>query len=357
MRAARSFLALALLIGPNALWAQASGAGLRRDLERLSRGELVAGLPPADSVTLGPRSIPAGSTVRGTVVARGPVDVFGTVNGSVVSLAGDVTVHRGGVVKGDAISVGGRVRADSGIVEGEMRTMGSLPTLLGSVAAVDVRSPTRRTLDAVRAVSACFAVLLIIALGVVLFAGDNLDEVVHSMEIRFASAFWYGVVGQVLVLPVLVVIVIGLALSLIGILLIPFAVVAYLIAVAGLVTLGFLATSRLVGGALYRSPDAPARVRALIALGIGVALFFFLWLVAALVTWAPLAAMVVRAAALATTWVAMTLGLGAALVSRAGTHRKVAASKRPAELASWQTPTPVTGVVAARRVAGTREGR
>ncbi|HEX9483752.1 MAG TPA: polymer-forming cytoskeletal protein [Gemmatimonadaceae bacterium] len=357
MRAAPSLFALALLIGPRALSAQTSSASLQHDLERLSKGELVAGVPPADSVPAGARSIPAGSTVKGAVVARGPVDVFGTVNGSVVSLTGDVTVHRGGTVTGDAISVGGRVKADSGVVEGEMRTLGSLPTLRGAAAAVDVRSPARQTLDAVRVVAACFAMLLIVAIGVVLFAGDNLDEVVHTIEIRFASAFWYGVVGQLLVLPALVIIVIGLVLSLIGILLVPFVVVAYTIAVAGLVTLGFLATSRLVGGALYRDPAAPARVHALIALGIGVALFFFLWLVAALVTWAPLAAMVVRAAALATTWVAMTLGLGAALVSRAGTHRKVAASARPAELASWLTPTPVTGVVAARRVGGTREGR
>jgi hypothetical protein len=45
----------------------------------------------------------------------------------------------------------------------------------------------------------------------------------------------------------------------------------------------------------------------------------------------------------------MTLGLGAAILSRAGTHRRVAAGTRPVELASWQTPTPLTGVVAARR--------
>jgi hypothetical protein len=58
---------------------------------------------------------------------------------------------------------------------------------------------------------------------------------------------------------------------------------------------------------------------------------------------------VVRAAALAASWAAMTLGLGAAILSRAGTHRRVAAGTRPVELASWQTPTPLTGVVAARR--------
>ena len=72
---------------------------------------------------------------------------------------------------------------------------------------------------------------------------------------------------------------------------------------------------------------------------------------AALLVWAPLAATVVRAAAIAASWAALTLGLGAAILSRAGTHRRVASGSRPVELAAWQTPTPVTGVVAARRPA------
>src|SRR5215218_605779 len=76
-------------------------AGIVRDLERLAKAESIAGLPSPDSVTLGPRTIPSGTTVRGAVVARGPVVVAGRVEGAVVSLAGDVTVARGGVVTGD----------------------------------------------------------------------------------------------------------------------------------------------------------------------------------------------------------------------------------------------------------------
>jgi hypothetical protein len=152
-----------------------------------------------------------------------------------------------------------------------------------------------------------------------------------------------------MILPALALLVVVLAVSLIGILLIPFAVVAYAIAVAGLFTLGFLAVARLIGGALRRASGSTPRSQALSALAVGVAMFFALWTIAALFTWAPLAASVVRAAALAATWAALTLGLGATLLSRAGTHRKVAAGTRPVELAAWQTPTPLTGVVAARR--------
>jgi hypothetical protein len=327
-----------------------SQADNARDLERLAKGERMSRLPSADSVTDGARRILAGTTVNGTVVARGPVDVLGTVTGSVVSLAGDVTVHRGGIVRGDAVAVGGRVVADSGQVDGEMRAMAALPSLVNATGpAIDARTPAQRTLDAVRLVAGTFGVLLIIAIGVLLFAGPNLDEVVGTLERQFAQAFWVGLAGQLLVLPALVVLVVALAVSILGILLIPFAIVAYAIAVAGLVTLGFLAVARLVGGALWRSADASPRMRVLGALAIGVAIFFVLWSVGALLVWAPLAATVVRAAALAATWAAVTLGLGAAILSRAGTHRRIASGGRAVELAAWQTPTPITGVVAARR--------
>ncbi|MDB4890996.1 MAG: hypothetical protein JWL61_2851 [Gemmatimonadetes bacterium] len=359
MSARNRILVTALLLFPGALVAQGSAASktdLNRDLERLSKGEGIVGVPSADSVAPGRRTIPANSTVHGTVVAQGPVDVFGRVEGTVVSLRGDVTVHRGGIITGDALAVGGRVNSDSGQVLGELRAMTALPVVL-SVAKVvaDTRSPAQRAADAARVVIGSFAILLIIALGVLLFAGPNLDEVVATIQRQFARTFWYGVLGQLVVLPVLLLVIVALALTIIGILLIPFAIVAYAIACAGLVTLGFLAVSRLVGGAIWRGENASARARALGAMTIGVAVFFVLWLLASLMVWAPLASTVVRAAAVAVTWSAMTLGLGSAIISRAGTHRRIASGIRPVELAAWQTPTPVAGVVAARRTVGARE--
>ena len=353
VRGPLALLALVLIFVPHVrpLRAQQTGdAGIVRDLERLATRERVVNLPPPDSVTLGPRTIPAGVTVRGAVVARGPVVVAGRVEGSVVSLAGDVTVPRGGVVTGDALAVGGRVIAE-GEVGGEMRAMSSLPAAIApALATADARGSAERTYDGMRKVAGTFGVLLIIAVAVLLFAGSNLDEVVVTLEHRFGRAFWVGLLGQLLILPALVVLLVTLALSLIGILLIPFAIVAYAVAVAGLLTLGFLAVARLVGGAMRHSAgDTTPRSRTLAALAVGLAIFFAHWMVAAAIAWAPLAATVVRAAALAATWAAITLGLGAAILSRAGTHRRVAAGTRPVELASWQTPTPLTGVMAARR--------
>jgi hypothetical protein len=95
------------VVASSAAGAQQAGQRTTSELERLQKGENVDNLPPADSIAPGGRTIPAGTTVNGTVVARGPIVVAGTVNGSVVSLAGGVTVPRGGVVTGDALAVGG----------------------------------------------------------------------------------------------------------------------------------------------------------------------------------------------------------------------------------------------------------
>ncbi|OYV65270.1 MAG: hypothetical protein B7Z72_12395, partial [Gemmatimonadetes bacterium 21-71-4] len=62
---------------------------------------------------------------------------------------------------------------------------------------------------------------------------------------------------------------------------------------------------------------------------------------------------VLRAVAVAVTWVALTAGLGATVLTRAGTqheHPDVTPTPRgPSEPLAWQTPTPVAGVAAARR--------
>ena len=184
-----------------------------------------------------------------------------------------------------------------------------------------------------------------------IFAESNLDGVVTALERGFARSFWLGLAGQVASLPALLVLVVGLAITVLGVLLIPFAIVAYVIAAAGLVTLGFLAVARLTGGALAsdRGTTSPRGVH-LRALVIGLVTYLGIWMIAALFAWNPVIGAVCRAIAIAITWVAATLGLGAALASRAGTQRAVLSSKQSAaDEYAWQTPTPVTGVAAATR--------
>jgi hypothetical protein len=128
--------------------------------------------------------------------------------------------------------------------------------------------------------------------------------------------------------------------------------VAYVIAAAGLVTLGFLAVARLTGsGFASARGTTSARGVHLRALIIGLFVYLAVWIVAALFTWNPVIGAILRALAIAVTWVAATVGLGATLSSRAGTQRSGIGSSKKAQTDeyAWQTPTPVSGVAAATR--------
>jgi hypothetical protein len=313
-------------------------------------------LPDADKFVFGDHTIIERTSVDGPVaVAHGNLDVYGTILGDAVTLDGDVRVHRGGRITGDAWAAGGTVIIEGGVIEGQKRAFGSH---IGTPARAPARPLT--TLETVKLTIGWFAVLMIIGLGVMVFADGNLDGVVLSLERGFGKAFWIGVAGQVLLLPVLIVLTIALAVTVIGALLIPFAIVAYVIAAAGLITIGFLAVARLTGVAFTsdRGTTSPRGVH-LRALFMGLFAYLALWLAAVLFTSTPVVGSVLRAAAIAVTWVATTLGLGAAITSRAGTVRPGNAAGATgggaADELSWQTPTPVTGVAAAtRRVASSR---
>ena len=330
---------------------------VRRQIDQLRARPEGSQVPPADSFTLGPRAIPAAASLRGPIaVAEGSLDVYGRLDGSAYVLNGDIVVHNGGVISGDAMSIGGRVLLDGGRIDGEQLSLSAAPT---AVVQTSRASAPLTTWQSVKLVIGWFAILAIIGLGVLIFAEPNMDGVVESLEGNFARAFWFGVLGEIMALPALVLLCIGLALTILGALLIPFAIVAYAIAVAGLLALGFLAVARLTGRGWSRADDtaAPnaARGANLRALFVGLVLYLGLWLLAAIFTWQPVAGAILRGVALAVSWVAVTVGLGAALLSRAGTRRldpreRAAAARRtaPQDLA-WQTPTPVTGVAAARR--------
>jgi hypothetical protein len=307
-------------------------------------------LPDADHFTLGDRTIAAGTSVEGPIaVARGNLDVFGTVRGGVYAIDGEIRIHRGARVTGDAFAAGGRVVVDGGVIEGERR---SITSPVGASAP----APATRPLDTwqtVKLVLGWFTVLTIIGIGVMVFAEGNLDGVVVALERGIARSFWIGVFGQLVALPVLVVLILALAITVLGILLIPFAIVSYVIAAAGLVTLGLLAVARLTGTGLT-SPAAATSERGvnLRALITGLVLYMSLWLLAAAFTWNPVAGAILRGIAIAVTWVAATVGLGATVVSRAGTQRpgvRGSVRRTASDELSWQTPTPVSGVAAARR--------
>lgn len=333
---------------PLTLQGPSSGsAKLRAQLSLLRLMGYTAALPTVERFTSGNRSIPAGTTVADPVgVVDGNLDVFGTINGAVMVVDGNLRIHPGATINGDAITVRGRITNQGGVVAGETRSLGTLGT-----GAERAPPPPRTTMWALKLTLGWFAVLIIIGVGVMIFAEANLDGVVLALERGVGRSFGAGLLGQLVALPVLAMICVALALTILGILLIPFAIVAYTIAIAGLVTLGFLAVSRMSGSPLVRTSEVTPRGVNLRAMFIGLIGYFALWALAAAFTWHPVAGSALRMIALVITWVAATAGLGATLLSRAGTQRPGRQKVRGAapDDYSWQTPTPVSGVAVGRR--------
>ena len=352
----RTLLALAIAGAAPSLSAQGSvppdaAEALRRDIGRSARDPQAVPLPPADSFALGGRVIDAGTTVTGRVAAAyGDLVVRGTVDGDAIAVDGDVVVQGAGRITGDALAIRGRVRLVGGTVDGEMRTLSSLIT---GERVTPAMSGAARTKRAVYIVGSVLAILLLLGIGVLLFAGDNLAGVVDTLERRFARSFLVGIAGQLALVPVLLLVLTALAITLIGLLLIPFAAVAYVLAAAGLFTLGFVAIARVTGKTIIRpaSDSGDERRAALRAMTVGVMVYLAIWLLAAAFTWSPVAGAVLRVLAAIITWVAMTAGAGAVILSRGGTRRAAPPLPRPEleDSRSWETPTPVSGVVAARR--------
>jgi hypothetical protein len=322
------------------------------DAVRASNTELT--LPPAAQFTFGDATIAARSKPAGTVaVANGTVHVRGIVDGDVVTYAGEIIVHQGGEIRGNAIAILGKVTFDGGQVDGESLSLsGDLAAAPGAGAA-GARSAPGVMMHEFALAGGWLAVLVIVGIGVLVFASSNLDAVADTLERNFGRALLAGVAAQLALFPMLAILLVGLALTLIGILLIPFAVVAYVLAAAGLVTLGYLAIANITGRSFINPSADGERARRLAALqGVLVGLFVLMspWFVAAALSWSPMAAVIARTVAIAVTWVAGSAGLGAALMSRGGVRRIPApVARRAMASAGWQTPTPVAGVTAARR--------
>ena len=305
-------------------------------------------LPSADRFTWGDLTIPAGTTVDGPVAAaNGTVHVRGNVSGDVFAFGGDVVVHSGGDVDGSALAVRGKVILDGGHVRGEMRS--AAPPGAKSASTGPVLTGPAAVQHSLKLMAAWVAVVLIVGLGVILSSSAQLETVVQTLESKFSTALFVGIAGQLAVLPLLALLCVGLALTLVGILLIPFALVAFVLALVGVLTLGTLAAVTVAGHAVVRS-DPNVRIRSLRSLLVGTILLALPWFAVALLVNTPWGETIARIVAVALTWVAGTAGLGAAMMARGGV-RRVQVFVPAVEVSStgWQTPTPIGGVIAARR--------
>lgn len=291
----------------------------------------------------GDDTVAAGDTVTGPlVVIGGHADVRGTVLGNVYAIFGNVTIRDGADVRGGVAAWHGQVLIDGGRVRGSLRAW-----------PVAAARPERAPISTARAlvlVAGWTGMMIVVGLLVLMVATPNLTATARALEANFARAFLAGVVGQLAFLPMCLLVVATLAVTVVGILLIPFALVVAPIALAGLVTLGWNALALVAGRALRKIPADASRGAILSAMGPGIVLLMLPWLLAAMLHGAGTLGFLARIVALAVTWVAATAGLGGAILSRAGTAKPKRDAEPPRSgSTSWQTPTPVAGVATARR--------
>lgn len=150
--------------------------------------EAVAGADQAK----GGRVVKPGQTLEDAVALTGPVDVYGVVRGNAVAVGGDVRVHAGGQVSGDAVSFGGKVKVDpGGRVDGDRVSLGptraAMATILPGWATHAASGLARR-----------LAAFLSIAGAGVLIVGFWPRQVRTIAWAITDRPFWYSVAGAIL---------------------------------------------------------------------------------------------------------------------------------------------------------------
>ena len=318
-------------------------------------------------------TIPGGTARRGNysigseeslsghlLVVDGNADVYGRLRGNLVTLRGDVLLHPGSMVAGDILTLGGRVRDLGGEIGGEVRSLESVAPAAGVASAQAVAlSPVESVFYRIAGVVGVFLTLMVLGFGVVIFGRQNLEIVSDTVSHSFGRSFVTGLLGQILLLPTFGMLVVGLILSVAGILLLPFAVAVFAMLVVVGVVGGYLAVAHALGetytrrrmalGVIVRSPNSyPYLLIGLVAIA-------SLWSAWALFGWVPVAGSIMWGAAFFVSWLLGTAGFGAALLSRAGIKENFSGRLFPPEAMTdeylWATPQ--FGVPAGRRP-GTR---
>jgi hypothetical protein len=339
-------LALALLTSTVASQALAQRADRGGDSVAvwLQNAEREAGieLPEPSAIRSGDVTVTAGESIQGDLVTlSGDIDVAGTVDGDVVALGGGVLIQSGARVTGSVVAAGGQVRLDGGLVEGEV-----VETVLR---ATEIPPPVRGSPVVLALGWAC--VLAAIGLVALLLARRNLERVAGAVRARFGRSLIFGVIGQLAFFPALLAIIVVLAITIVGLLVIPIALVAFLTAVAGAAALGFLAVAYASGDSLLNRLRGARSSPVGLSLFAGLGIYVIAWVLAAALSEVAVVGAVLRAGVGLVTWVALTAGFGATILTRAGSRDFEPEAPEPVVMPDdmWQTPTPVSGVTAARR--------
>jgi hypothetical protein len=330
-------VAVALLaFPPAALHAQdADTAAGARDTA-VSAGEVPAAAQPepivrrrvGDRVTfMGSRTIAEDEIVGDAVVVGGRLQVHGIVEGDAVVVGGRLTLHPTGRIDGDVVVVGGRFDNHGGQVVGEIETREQAGVVVRS--RTEERGAFHRVGRAIAGLISTLAVLLVlVGIGavVVFYARAHLDTVSDTARAATLRSGAVGLAATFLIIPVYAVLLVGLAISIVGIPLLLIAAPLYPIAVIAAIALGLLASAHALGERTAEQREG-FQLRyhnsyAYLFLGLGLLLApFAAGHLVGMVGFLGFVGGLLRFIGVLAIWGAVTVGLGAVILSRAGTRR------------------------------------
>ena len=202
--------------------------------------------------------VPMGVTVNGDVVAIfGDVTVNGDLTGDAVAIFGDMSVS--GTIGRDAVAIFGEISVkDNGVINGDaVGIMGGVDkspnaAIRGEIADINVPFNIKKPDSFIPRVSygdmiGLFVVYAFSCLAL-LIAPDRVRLMSEESRLRPGRRFGIGFVIMLLFIPASIILSILLAITLIGIIFIPFIFIAlFLVAFAGMVALEVAIGHRLTG--------------------------------------------------------------------------------------------------------------
>ena len=149
------------------------------------------------------------------------------------------------------------------------------------------------------------------------FGADKLQIVIGTMQKGIGKSLGSGLLGQLAIVPGAIAVCALLAVTLVGILLIPVGLLVFMFAVAGIAMFGFVAVATMTGAALTAGSkrDETAHGALLRSFLTGTAVFMGMWLITAVFCRVPLLGPMLESFASAVTFIAATTGFGAVLLS------------------------------------------
>lgn len=300
-------------------------------------GEIDLGDGDRISVLGGNRTIEEGEVVRDVVVIGGNLRVRGEVSGDAVVVGGNLILYESGRIHGDVVVAGGRFQNQGGTIGGELRTMDRVPGVAAEVQR-EVREGRHRSSIMSRVGRGFAGIISTLALVVVLgglgaalvFYGhpylETVNDTLRSSTLRSGAV---GLAALFLVLPAFVLLIVALAVSIVGIPLLLVAIPLYPVAVMAAATFGLLASAHALGERTseQRSPFDLNRRNSYAYLFTGLVILFAPVVAGYLVGMTPFLGWVgslIKFFAYVAIWAALTAGLGAVVLSRAGTRRDFA---------------------------------